>query len=60
MGESTNVLEHTCGLGGWAAEVMGGGLEPRARPGETSSDLQRSHCVIVIRIITRSDLCSRN
>ena len=38
-----NVLEYTCGLGGWAAEVMGGGLEPRARPGETSSDLQRSH-----------------
>ena len=43
MEESMGVLEHTGGLSGWAAEVMGNGLEPRARSGETSHDLQRSH-----------------
>lgn len=36
MGESTDVLEHTRGLGGWAAEVMGDRLEPR---GHTQKDL---------------------
>ena len=38
-----DVLEHTHGLGGWPAEVMGERLEPRGHPGRTLYDLLRSH-----------------